>query len=133
MANLIAISLIPSQIFLSASASQIQEDYAPVEAADVHQSLRSGLSIAMIHGLTPRIVSPFSDEDDDDDVSGSSSSTKSPQAVQAIMQLKSACDRTERRSVEFRRGQGSIMRKHKARRSGKSTFAVINEGQSISL
>lgn len=92
----------------------------------------------MIHGLTPRLsISPFSDdndESDDSEGSSSSSSIKSPEAVQAITQLKSACDRSERRSVEFRRGQGSIKRKHRnGKRSGKSTFAVLNEGQNISL
>lgn len=122
------------RIFSNANSDQIH-DYAPVEAADVHQTLRSGLSIAMIHGLEPRLRSPFSDDSDvSDDYEGSLSSIKAPQAVQAITQLKAACDRSERRSVEFRRGQGSIKRKFRnGRRSIKSTFAVLNEGHSISL
>jgi hypothetical protein len=85
----------------------------------------------MIHGLKARTTgSPFDDDHEDEDPA---SSIKTPQALQAITQLKSACDRTERRSVEFRRGQGSIKRKNRNGKSGKSTFAVLSEGQSVSL
>jgi hypothetical protein len=95
----------------------------------------------MLHGVpapsTP--LSPFNNNDDDDDYNNEKKSTNTSQvAVQAIAQLKSACDRSERRSVEFRRGTGSLKRKKlgtnaNGARWGKSTFAVISEGQSIAV
>lgn len=126
------------QIFSSKSSSLQNQEYLPVKAAEIHQTLGSGLSIAMLHGLEPRTINPFSDDnDDEEDPSGPSSSIRTPEAVTAIAQLKAACDRTERRSVEFRRGQGSIKRKRNVSQNrggrGKSTFAVLNEGQSVSI
>ncbi|KAK9896662.1 hypothetical protein P389DRAFT_211371 [Cystobasidium minutum MCA 4210] len=126
------------RIFSSKNSARVNQEYLPTKAAEIHQTIKSGLSIAMLHGLEPRSINPFSDDnDDEDDPSGPSSSIRTPEAVLAIAQLKAACDRTERRSVEFRRGQGSIKRKRNASQNrggrGKSTFAVLNEGQSVSV
>lgn len=123
----------------------------------------------MLHGVEApsssfsRAFSSNEDSDDDDNDHSDNTSraiAKSPEAQKTIVELKSACDRSKRRSVEFRRGggkNGSLKRKNRnslmiQRRgsrfgggnnaggskggvagSGKSTFVLLNPHQSVQV